>query len=236
MVVFDTLVKGMTSEDWRYRTLLLSLILLFLANPLMEHLGRGRFWSLLFIAQLLFAVYAISQGRKSLLIAVALVTPGILGEVSFFTRQTEATHLFAGISVSVFLAYVALVVFRASVFGPGKMSSDRLAGAISVYLLLGLLWAMAYGMVALLAPGSFTGAGIAQDENGAAQSFIYFSFVTLTTLGYGDIAPVALGARTLVWMEAVFGQLYLAVTIARLVSLQLTEGARPPAEERVERL
>ena len=211
--------------------MLLSLIVLFLANPAMDHFGHGKFWSLLVITQLLFAVYAISLGRRSLLIAAALVTPGILGEVSFFAFQTEATRLFAGISVSLFLAYVALVVFRASVFGSGRMSSDRLAGAISVYLLLGLCWAMAYGVIAALAPGSFNGVGAPTPEQSRdVQNFIYFSFVTLTTLGFGDIAPVTLGARTLVWMEAVFGQLYLAVTIARMVSLQISGSDHPPAE------
>lgn len=223
MFVIDQLTKGMTSEHQRYRTLLLSLILLFLANPIMERFGKEHFWSLLFIAQLLFAVYAISRGRKSLLIAIALVTPGILGEASFFTLQTEGTHLFAAVSVSVFLAYVAFVVFQASVLEPGKMTSDRMAGAIAVYLLLGLLWAMVYGIATMLDPGSFSGTGVlGQGQAGTARDFIYFSFVTLTTLGYGDILPVASGARTLAWMEAVFGQLYVAVTIARLVSLQVS--------------
>ncbi|MGW8266852.1 MAG: potassium channel family protein [Longimicrobiales bacterium] len=218
----------MTSEHQRYRTLLLSLALLFLANPVMERFGKEKFWSLLFIAQLLFTVYAISRGRRSLLIAIALVTPGILGEASFFTLQTEGTHLFAAVSVSVFLAYVAFVVFNASVLGPGKMTADRLAGAISVYLLLGLLWAMVYGIVAMSAPGSFSGTGVlGPDDAGTARDFIYFSFVTLTTLGYGDILPVASGARTLAWMEAVFGQLYVAVTIARLVSLQVSGQSQP---------
>jgi len=230
MFVIDQLVKGMTSEHQRYRTLLFSLILLFLASPVMERFGKEKFWSLLFIAQLLFAVYAISRGRKSLLIAIALVTPGILGEASFFTLQTEGTHLFAAVSISVFLAYVAFVVFEASVLGPGKMTADRVAGAISVYLLLGLLWAMVYGIAAMLAPGSFSGPGVlGPDQSSTVRDLIYFSFVTLTTLGYGDISPVASGARTLAWMEAVFGQLYLAVTIARMVSLQVSLHTHPRA-------
>ena len=230
MFVIDRLLKRVTGEQRRYSTLLWSLLVLFLAYPVIQRLGLTRFWSLLFVAELLLAVYAVSEGKKSLVIAFVLVTPAILGELSFFLFETQGTHWFSVISVTVFLAYVSFVVYKTSVFDSGRITTDRVAGAISVYFLLGLLWSMVYGMIAAVDPGSFTGIEtFSLEKPGAQQGFIYFSFVTLTTLGYGDMAPVSPVARTFAWIEAVFGQLYLAVTIARLVSLEVTHNTRPPA-------
>jgi len=226
MFVFDRLLQKRTGEQKRYTTLLWSLVILFLLYPVVQRLGLSRFWSLFFVAELLFAVYSVSEGMKSLKIATILVTPAILGELSFFFLETSETHLFSVISVGVFLAYVVLVVYKTSVFSKGRMTADRVAGAIAVYLLLGLLWALAYGIISASNPEAFKGlASFTLEESGAQQDFIYFSFVTLTTLGYGDMSPVSPFAKTLAWFEAVFGQLYLAVTIARLVSLEVTHSA-----------
>lgn len=99
-----------------------------------------------------------------------------------------------------------------------EITRDKLYGAISVYLLVGLAWAAAYALLQAVAPGSFTSASDKPD-------LIFFSFVTLTTLGYGDITPVTGPARSLALLEAVTGVLYLAVLVARLVSAY-----RPSAE------
>jgi hypothetical protein len=227
MFIVDRLLMKITGKRQRYATLLWSLMFLFLIYPVMQKLGLARFWSLVFIAELLFAVYAVSEGKRTLRIALVLVTPAALGEATFFLMGTRGTHGFSVISVTVFLAYVSFVIYKTSVFDPGRVTPDRVAGAISVYLLLGLLWSALYGIIAAVDPGSFRGMeAFHLSEPGAQPDFIYFSFVTLTTLGYGDIAPVSSVAKTLAWIEAVFGQLYLAVTIARLVSLEVTQSAR----------
>jgi hypothetical protein len=217
------------SKRFRYSTLLWSLIILFLVYPAMDRLGLSRFWSLLFIGELVLVVYAISEGTRSLKIAAILVAPAVAGELLFFYFDNRETHWFAVLSVGAFLAYVVTVVYRKAVFGSGRMTSDRVAGAIAVYLLLGLLWALAYGVISATDPDSFRGVeSFSVGKPGAQMDFIYFSFVTLTTLGYGDISPVAPIAKTLAWLEAVFGQLFLAVTIARLVSLEIAHRQQPP--------
>lgn len=229
MFVFDRLLKRATSEHYRYSTLLASLLVLFIAYPIMQKLGMIRFWSLLFVAELLLAVYAVSEARKALWVAVVLVAPAALGELSFFLFENEATHWFAFVSITIFLAYVSAVVYKTSVLAPGRVTSDRVAGAISVYFLLGLLWSVVYGLVSAVNPDAFIGMEpFDLEEPSAQQGFTYFSFVTLTTLGYGDMSPVSPMARMLAWLEAVFGQLYLAVTIARLVSLEVTHRSPPP--------
>ena len=103
------------------------------------------------------------------------------------------------------------------------MTRDKIAGAICVYLLLGVIWSLAYAIIAVTTPGAFRApeeitAGLA----GGSHAFIYFSFVTLTTLGYGDISPVAPVSQTLAWFEAVTGQLYLTILVARLVGLHIS--------------
>jgi hypothetical protein len=112
------------------------------------------------------------------------------------------------------------VVVTAQVYRSGPVTRHRIEGAVAVFLLLGLAWASAYELLYHLRPGAFAG----NLDAVVPQTWIYFSFVTLTTTGYGDIAPVHPVARSLVIGEALTGQLYLAVTLARLVALYV--GAR----------
>jgi Ion channel len=129
---------------------------------------------------------------------------------------SRARELRALTTLSAFL--LLAIAVGINVFAFGHAVSDRVFGAVVLYLLLGILWAVAYQLVARLSPGAFAGH---TDAGGELAEWAYFSFVTLTTVGYGDITPVALGARSLAILEALVGQLYPAVIIARLVSLQV---------------
>jgi voltage-gated potassium channel Kch len=115
-----------------------------------------------------------------------------------------------------------LVVVLWQVYREGPVTAHRIQGAVAGYLLLSVIFAIAYGLVEILQPGAFQ-MSQAQDQaqtgGGINRSFYYFSVVTLTTTGYGDITAVNPFARTLVMMEALIGQLYTAILIARLVSL-----------------
>ncbi len=103
----------------------------------------------------------------------------------------------------------------------GRTSAHRIAAAVTIYLLLGLIWARLYQLLTLIDPGSFRTQG---GEDLTAAGLAYFSFVTLATLGYGDITPVHIIARNLAVLEAITGQLYLVILISKLV----TEGGDPP--------
>jgi hypothetical protein len=112
-------------------------------------------------------------------------------------------------------------VILGQVFRDGPVSHHRIQGAIAVYLLLGMAWAALYELVGLLVPGSFTGTfGTGQT---AEQSWLYFSYATLTTVGYGDIVPVHPIARSMAVSEAMMGQFYVAILVARLVSQQIVD-------------
>jgi hypothetical protein len=114
---------------------------------------------------------------------------------------------------------LAMVVGQ--VYGEGPVTGHRIRGAIVIYLLLGALWALLYQVVALTIPQAFRlPDGMAAGDPDALQRLMtYYSFITLTTTGYGDITPVHPVARTLSMLEALVGQLYPAITLARLVSL-----------------
>ncbi|MDN0074097.1 ion channel [Crenobacter sp. SG2303] len=123
------------------------------------------------------------------------------------------------------LVAVALIsaAVGVNVFGPGKVTADRINGAVVLYILMGLIWAKAYQLLSIFVPNAFHGATLSQDSNNPA-TWVYFSFVTLSTAGYGDILPLVPQARSLTNLEELIGQLYPAIVLARLVSLHLAGG------------
>lgn len=107
----------------------------------------------------------------------------------------------------------------------GKIDFNRIVGAICIYLLMGLIWAMMYLFIAQAVPGAFNGIEQMIWYHNFAD-VAYYSFVTLTTLGYGDISPVAPVAKFLVYMEAVVGVFYMAVLVASLVGIGINEAQK----------
>jgi voltage-gated potassium channel Kch len=111
-----------------------------------------------------------------------------------------------------------IVVLLLQVFATGSVTVARMQGAIAAYLGFGVLWAHAFTIAAKVNPGSFRGGLV----SGSLSNWIYYSFETLTTLGYGDIVPLSQTARMLAVGEAITGQLYLAVLLAHLVSMRVS--------------
>ena len=120
---------------------------------------------------------------------------------------------------ALFFGFTA-VTLMSYLFKTKDITSDIIIGAICAYFLIGLMWAYVYAILETFRPGTFHSS---QGGNFERVSFIYYSFVTITTLGYGDITPLTSQARSLSILEAVFGQIYLAVVIARLVGIQITQ-------------
>jgi len=118
------------------------------------------------------------------------------------------------------LGFALLWVVAIRVFAPGEVTYHRVIGAILLYLIVGLVFVSLYAAVGLMAPKAFSGIQVS-DNPGLASELIYFSFVTLTSTGYGDIVPVHPIARSLCNIEGILGQLYPATLLARLVTLEL---------------
>jgi hypothetical protein len=140
----------------------------------------------------------------------------------FLTSSAQVVSVTAGHAIGAlfFIAVAGKIV--QSIFTSRDVSLDSIFGAICGYLLLGVAWALTYAMIHTADPGSFQFSDSIRQpmEQGdySRNVFIYYSFVTLTTVGYGDVTPASMPARTLSWIEAMTGQLYLAILIAGLMS------------------
>jgi len=163
------------------------------------------------------AVAAIARGRSALALTFLAAVIGIAVNVLSFaypSALSAAAYLFAT------LAYLSILtgVVGQVVFGPGEVTWHRVRGAIVLYLHLALIFAFLQAVVLFFAPGAFGEALVATDAS-VGQKLLYFSFTTLTTVGYGDIVPVHPFARSLANFEAIMGQLFPATLLARVVTL-----------------
>jgi hypothetical protein len=158
---------------------------------------------------------AAADRPRAMLIVSAITVPALLVRWTSWLFPTADLAHWREISTLATLVVLCGVVL-ALVLRRGPITARRIQGAIAVYLLLGFIWAQAYELVALWHPGAFTGAV----HGRGSLPWTYFSFVTLTTMGYGDIMPVHPLARAVAVLEALTGQLYLAIMLARLVSLE----------------
>jgi hypothetical protein len=206
-------------------TLTVLLILMMFVFAPLQAIGIELF-QLLEFASALALITGVFFLSGSPMVAVALVAAFIMAGTAAVFRQTAPSvldvHLFAG---ALFLMGVTLVLVVArAVFSPGRVSYHRIIGAILVYLSVAVTFSALFTMVGLLVPHAFYGM-VLEDNPALASNVIYFSFVTLTSTGYGDVYPIYPVARSLCNLETVIGQLYPATLLARLVSLEI-EGRR----------
>ena len=205
--------------------LVVTIFIVPVAAPPFGDSGRAVI-ELFFMLVLLAGAWAIAEHRRAVL-ALAVLGTVIVAfaglPMPLFGPATPLVRQVAALLAVLLLA--AMVGFR--VFAPGRVTTDRIMGAVALYLLFGVAWGNAYEIVALADPAAFNAA---PDPRRGVERWFYFSFVTLTTVGYGDVTPVSRAARVLAIGEALVGQLYPAIILARLVTLQTSEPpAAPPA-------
>jgi Ion channel len=210
--------EAMASE--RGLTLLLALLVLaiFVFPTLgLEGSDELLYADIMFSVVLVAGVAAASPDRKTRLLVASVALVALVVKWGSWLSIGAALQPWRAPTTLLTEFLFALAILR-RVLGAGRVTSHRVQGAVVVYLLLGLSWANAYHIVEFLHPGSF-------DSQVAGPltitDWMYFSFVTLTTVGYGDVTPVHRVARVLAVGEALTGQLYLAVLLARLVSLEI---------------
>jgi len=213
------------------RHFLILLVLLLVFQAFSSQLKSGPLIdAFLMTFVLLSAVLAVGGRRVSLIVAAILVAPPLISRWADHLRANQIPHSFTLATGMIFIAYIMFHLLRFILRAP-RVNDEVVCAGISVYLLIALIWAFAYSLVARLAPGSFV-FPLTSDPLRAMVGFeaIYFSFETLTTVDFGDIIPVTRIARTLVMAEAVVGVFYMAILIARLVSLYTTDAAKAPAQ------
>lgn len=198
-------------------TILLSCLLFVIAPLQANGIITGTQFGIMFGLTLIPAIVMLSDDKMAvgaILIALILIFTAAIREGSPTDRYLDAVAwLIAGLTLSV-------VVARA-VFAPGKITYHRVIGGVLLYLTIGVTFVALYGFLVLLVPNPLSNLGTIQGNFGIGN-LIYFSFVTLTTIGYGDVVPLHPYARGLANVEAIVGQLYPATLLARLVTLELS--------------
>jgi hypothetical protein len=210
---------GTKLRSHRYALLFVSLLLTISIGPLLEALDFGRMLiEVLLAVSLLIAVMPmalVSQRRVFYaLVAVATLLRYLAPMHASNTVTMIGALLWSGIAV---IAAVRCVNYALS---GGRVDSERLCAALGAYLLLGVCWGVAYAALARVYPDALLVGGATPSQPLTLADTLYFSFVTLATLGYGDLTPTGPVTRGLAIFEAIVGQLYLAILVARLVGLQ----------------
>lgn len=208
-------------QKYRFFYLLISLLAMIAVQPLEGILGKFRLILDIVTAVILIsAINTVGRKWKEILVGVVLAAPmlvAIWSKYFLVSRRVVITGLLCG---SVFFVYVigVIVGFIAS---QKWITRDMILGAAVVYLLMALMWSTLYGALEMIRPGAFL---MGEGHHPSHQStFLYFSLVTLTTLGYGDIYPVTSAARTFAILEALIGQFYLVFVVARLVGVHTAQ-------------
>lgn len=208
-----------------FQNLLFWLFAYIVVNPFLTSLPYSRYVvDLLLSFVLFFAIFAVSRKRKILPISTSLL---------ILTLLFHWLHIFGVIEFSPLISYWILVIylgtlvysFFIAIITSHKVTLRLISATLCLYLIIGMLWGAIYTLLESLVPGSFSGGTLdqAHSPEQLLQSFTYFSFITLTTLGYGDITPQTMGAGGLCQAEAIVGQFYTTVLVAFLVGMYTSE-------------
>jgi hypothetical protein len=225
---------GLARHNWpgRFTVLLLTILLLLVSQPIFSgHAFAQIFATATISLVLLSAIYAFRTTKTYFTIALILMVPSLGSRLVLQFTANPTLEMAGAISSCLFLT-VTVFALVSRLFTVKSVTFDIISAAICAYLLIGVAWAYAFAVVELRHPGSFSAALFQRPTGNMApllaslHTFIYYSFVCLTTTGFGDILPVSEGARSLSVMEAVFGQLYMAILIARLVGLEIAQSMK----------
>ncbi len=233
----------------RHSVLLVALVAAFAVRPLIGDIGAGSaIFSIALVFLLLVALYNINvdelmgergrllvQSRRRRILGWALATVAASERVLIIFVPSSELDLAGSISWLLFVLFVTLSELR-SVLKQREITGETICMAVSVYLLLGFSWAFLYSIIFQLHPESF--AGIVSAKPGHPNEILhifpvlgYFSLTTLSTIGFGDITPVSLQARYAAVAEGITGQFYLAILVARLVGMQMSQAVAGPHRE-----
>jgi hypothetical protein len=208
-------------DQWRDPILtcltVLMVMHLFVVAPLETEALHIQPVGAVFVVLLSVALLILSRSLMPVIGIIAVV--GLLA-VAVIVRMRGRDALDMSLQATAWLLIALVIIWTVAraVFGPGRITYHRIVGAILLYLTIGLVFVALYTLVGAHSPGAFSGLKVSARVS-LPSDLVYFSFTTLTTLGYGDIMPVHPIARSLTNIEAIIGQVYPATLLARLVSL-----------------
>jgi len=203
--------------------LLITILCFIIGGPFVDEILHFEFISDIFLTIIfIFAIYAISLEKKNIYIGLLLAAPMFISiwishlvkSLDLFAIGELFGALFAGFVVSLLIKFI---------FHEKEVTKEVIYAAVVVYLLIGIMWSFFYFILDYFYPDSFSFPDL---PSLTVYRYLYFSYVTLTTLGYGDVAPLTSKAGSLVILEAIIGQIYLVVIVAWLVGMYVSRRSR----------
>ena len=218
--------EGPLNRDTTSKLLLVSLVLFFILAPLLEEREVGKLLLILDLYVTLVAATMELAARPILFwSAIPIAVSSMVLLVVSHIHPTPSLEIANGTVLAGFLILVSISLYN-YLGEDSTVTKGRLYASVSLYFMLGLSWFAMYRVMNFVQPGSFTEGGAPIPLDAHWSTFLYFSLTSLTTLGYGDILAVRPAARMFATLEAVTGVLYIAITVARLVSSTQTEKKR----------
>jgi hypothetical protein len=218
------LVKKCIHE--RFFFVLVALLSFLILSPLLkDFLGLRSFLNVFLTVVFISSIYAVSQKRHHLIISILLALPLLLSTWADNFIENSALPIVGTFSGILFFGFIVVIILS-FVLKQAKVTLDVIYASIVVYLSLAMMWGMIFILVELMEPASLT----LVKERESSFHFFYYSFVTITTLGYGDITPTTEIAPSLALLEAVIGQIYLVVLVARLVGIHIAQSMKEDSQ------
>ena len=202
---------------YRFTILMAASLCMLVVYPVLDHFQLFHIDFILnfFITLLLIScIHALSISRHEAIVACLVIIPAIFMDWVGVFVESPRIEIIVDIYKIVAFSYICYGLLRYALRA-GVVDFEKIAAAVNVYLFLGLIWRDLYSLVNVLMPGSYNSELLSQTD------FLYYSFVTLSTLGYGDVLPLIGPAKALAYIEAIIGQLYLTILVARLVGLHI---------------
>ena len=208
-----------------FENLLVWLFLFLMVRPFLGEIAYAEIIFSGFLTVVLFsAAYAVSAKSPVFIPSLVLLAASL---VLLWLNALNVLHWPSALTSGLLVLYLGVLVyaFGRHLIAIRRVTSNVICAALCLYLLFGILWGAIYSMLESLAPGSFAGNLLAKASSPEeiAHHLYYFSFVTLSTLGYGDITPQTSGATALCQAEAILGQFFTVVLVARLVGIQIAQ-------------
>ena len=205
-----------------YKALMYALLVILLAFPALQDFAYvGIITGVVLIGVLLIAVRAIANQRNQIVVSGILGTAGVVGYFGNLFGLGASFELLGMLGFGLFFLVVGIIIMTNIMLHIRQVTAELIYGSINVYLLVGMSFAFTHSVVEFVQPGSISGLESLSMGNDSIMPYVYYSFVTMTTLGYGDVSPVTGPAASLAYIQAIFGQLYIAILVARLMGLYI---------------
>lgn len=210
--------------QYPYTYLFSSILILLTITPLFE---KAVSWmNTFFLGMMLLVIWSLELKKKTVIMLTALGTSGyLLKQLAYYyggmDYHSNETQIFSAIAITIYIAFfvVTIMILLNRIFSVKTVTVDTIKGGISLYFLMGVLWTMIYMLILLFDPQALS----IPVKGHEFSKIMYFSFTTLTTLGYGDISPVSYWARNMSVLESTLGQIFMTVFVATLVGKYLQQ-------------